>query len=356
MRRGALQKVHILGGGISGLACAYYLKQKSPQIKTIIYEATSHAGGRAFSRYDKEWDEELDNATHGILGANREILRFYRGRENVFRIPFYDFSEQKLSYNPLRFVRHILLSMFNTAAEKIDRHSLWTVAAALFPYTPLQTRLFYSGNNLTPDLVDSFLPFIDELKTGWRLKRAEGKDRIEKLVFNQGEITVGSDEKVISALDSRAYHKIFGGEVFEYNRIVNVFYHVSTRLWLPGEKGVLGLINTQADWVFVNKNTLAVTISNFQGKIGNKEEFARRIWLGINALRNQTPFFLPAYRVRDYKFATIAQDKKNNAKRPRNCRTKYANMMLAGDWTLKNYPCCLNGAVLSARRAVKAVL
>lgn len=356
MKRGAVQKVHILGGGIAGLACAYYLRQKSPQIRTVVYEAAPHVGGRAFSRYDKEWEIELDNAAHGILGANREIRRFYRGRENVYRIPFYDFSKQKLSYNPLRFMRHILLSVFNTAAEKLDWRSLGKVAAALFPYTPWQTRLFYSCNNLTPDLVSSFLPFVDELKTGWRLQKTEGKGRIEKLVFNRGEVTVAQDEKIISALDSRAYHKIFGGNVFEYNRIVNVFYRVSTRLWLPGEKGVLGLVNAQADWAFVSGNTLAVTISNFQGKIGNKEDFARRIWLEINALRNQTPFFLPAYRVRDYKFATIAQDQKNNAKRPQNCRTDYDNMMLAGDWTLKNYPCCLNGAVLSAKRAVKNLL
>lgn len=46
MKRGAVQKVHILGGGIAGLACAYYLRQKSPQIRTVVYEAAPHAGGR----------------------------------------------------------------------------------------------------------------------------------------------------------------------------------------------------------------------------------------------------------------------------------------------------------------------
>ena len=187
------------------------------------------------------------------------------------------------------------------------------------------------------------------------MQQAAGEKQIEKLCFNRGEILAGKNDKIVSALDSRAYQKIFGGEVFDYNRIVNIFYRVSTRLWLPGKKGVLGLVNAKADWIFAGKDTLAVTISDFHGEIGDKNEFARHIWLEINALRNQTPFFLPDYRIRDYKYATIAQDKENNAKRPQTCRTKYANMVLAGDWTLKNYPCCLNGAVLSARRAVKTL-
>lgn len=355
MIRAPVQTIHILGGGIAGLACAYYAKQKSPQSRVILYEAAARPGGRAFSCRDKGWNIELDNAAHGILGANREVLRFYRGKENVRRIPFYDFADKKLSCNPFRFCRHILLSVFNTPAEKISARCLWRVASALFPFMPRQTRLFYSQNNLTPDLIASFLPYVDELKTGWKLQQAVGEKQIEKLCFNRGEILVGKNDKIVSALDSRAYQRIFGGEVFDYNRIVNVFYRVSTRLWLPGEKGVLGLVNAKADWIFAGKNTLVVTISDFHGEIGDKTEFARRIWLEINALRNQTPFFLPDYRIRDYKYATIAQDKKNNAKRPQNCRTKYTNMVLAGDWTLKNYPCCLNGAVLSARRAVKAL-
>ena len=138
----SVQTIHILGGGVSGLACAYYAKQKSPQSKIIVYEAAARPGGRAFSCRDKGWNIELDNAAHGILGANKEVLRFYHGKENVRSIPFYDFADKKLSYNPFRFCRHSLLSVFNTPAEKIRPGCLWRVAAALCPLMPRQTRLF----------------------------------------------------------------------------------------------------------------------------------------------------------------------------------------------------------------------
>ena len=42
---GASHDVAILGGGITGLACAYYLTRELPRAKVTIYEASDRIGG-----------------------------------------------------------------------------------------------------------------------------------------------------------------------------------------------------------------------------------------------------------------------------------------------------------------------
>ena len=44
--------------------------------------------------------------------------------------------------------------------------------------------------------------------------------------------------------------------------------------------------------------------------------------------------------------------KKNNLQRPQNALTEYPNVFIAGDWTMKDHPCCMETAVKSAKRAV----
>lgn len=41
----ASQDVAVLGGGITGLACAYYLTRELPNAKVTLYEAKDHIGG-----------------------------------------------------------------------------------------------------------------------------------------------------------------------------------------------------------------------------------------------------------------------------------------------------------------------
>ena len=61
---------HIIGGGIAGLTCARILKQKHPEIRSVVYETAETLGGRARSYNDAEFGCKLDIGTHVIIGAN----------------------------------------------------------------------------------------------------------------------------------------------------------------------------------------------------------------------------------------------------------------------------------------------
>lgn len=66
--------VHVIGAGISGLACATRAAQSGVQV--ALYEAAGHAGGRARSFHDESLGCVIDNGNHLLLGAN-ESTRAY---------------------------------------------------------------------------------------------------------------------------------------------------------------------------------------------------------------------------------------------------------------------------------------
>lgn len=350
------QKVHILGGGIAGLACAYFIKKKTPKTQVVIYEAASHLGGRCYSFYDSHLEMPLDNATHGILGANRDIRQFLSAAKFDKKIPFLDFQNQQLSFTSWKFRELIGRSIFNTAPDSLDLATKLQTAWQLFPFGRRQTQFYFSKQDLSSNLIQNFRPEKNDIRLGWKLKSFTVQDgKLSSLLFNKGEVKINPGEKIISTLDAYNYQKIFGGYEFEFNRIINIFYKTSVKLVLPGGQDLLGLTGTLADWLFVGKNLLAATISNVQKLDLSPDELARSLWKEICLIRGVEAAFMPAYRVVDYKRATIAQDKANNARRPSSAKSAYANLRLAGDWTLKNYPCCLDGAVKSALRAVKSL-
>lgn len=66
--------VHVIGAGISGLACAS--RAALSGVNVALYEAAGHAGGRARSFHDESLGCVIDNGNHLLLGAN-EATRAY---------------------------------------------------------------------------------------------------------------------------------------------------------------------------------------------------------------------------------------------------------------------------------------
>ncbi|MFV3076955.1 hydroxysqualene dehydroxylase HpnE [Niveispirillum fermenti] len=65
---------HVVGAGLSGLACATRLATAGHTV--ILYEATDHAGGRCRSWHDTLLERIIDNGNHLILGANQECMTY----------------------------------------------------------------------------------------------------------------------------------------------------------------------------------------------------------------------------------------------------------------------------------------
>ncbi|MEI8393720.1 MAG: hydroxysqualene dehydroxylase HpnE [Rhodospirillaceae bacterium] len=66
--------VHIIGAGLSGLACAVGLLGRGRRI--ALYEAAPNAGGRCRSFFDRALGRDLDNGNHLMMSANRAVLSY----------------------------------------------------------------------------------------------------------------------------------------------------------------------------------------------------------------------------------------------------------------------------------------
>lgn len=342
---------HIIGGGVAGLTCAKNIKSKNQHSKVIIYEAAKHFGGRCYSFYDKYLEREIDNATHCIVGANSNIAHLIQNKKWHKKIGFYDIEKQDLSTKISRFKNHILLSIFNTKTEEICKKLIRNVVWKLFPFLSFNTKLYYSQNSLSQDLIEPLTKFADEIHLNHILKSFENNQgRITKLIFNKKEIIIKDNDIVISAMDAYNYGKIFGGNKFEYNEIINIFYRTSQAITLPQKQSFLGVIKGQIDWIFVNKDILSVTISAANNIKIKDDELARQAWIEVRGISGRKAAFVPPYRVIRNKKATIKHDEKNQALRPQNNKTAYSNLFVVGDWTYNQLPCCLEAAVLSAKK------
>lgn len=340
---------HIIGGGISGLSAAKFIRKKYKNAHIIIYEAAAHLGGRCFSFYDNKLQRNIDNATHAVLSANTEVKKLLKN-EKFYKEAFF-LKDKKIHSRYWQELPLLLVSIFNTEPKKIAKSLLFSLACKLFPFFPMQRKIYFSQGNLSDKLITPLSGYADEIKTGWKLQSFTTKeDKINSLKFNQEEIELSKDDIVISALDAHQYQQIFNGPKFEFNQITDIYFRTSVPLTLPNNIPFLGTSDNLTDWIFINQDIVAVTISNSQNIKLIDDELARAVWQEVRSVNGLIPAFLPPYRVLKHKRATIKQDKKNQILRPKSAQTQYKNLFLCGDWTMKDYPCCLEAAIQSGKR------
>ena len=322
---------HIIGAGISGLSAAKSIKEKYPNCKVVVYEAANHCGGRCYSFYDKKLQLEIDNATHVILKANQNILSLLGDvsfRKNIYRNKW----------------RLALKSSFNTASKDVPFSALLNVFTKLFPFTISKLGIYFSQNDLSKTLIEPLQKYADEIKLGFVLKGFKQRDgRIISLEFNDGkQIKIGAKDVVISAMDAWNYHKIFNGPEFEFSQITNIVYSVDTPISLPNKMDYMAAEGAGIDWLFLSRDTLTAVVSD-----AKQPQDAVETWLKIREICGWTIPFIPDFQVLNYPRATIKQDRKNNAKR--NAQSAFSNLRIIGDWTMKDWPCSLEAAVISGK-------
>jgi len=66
--------VHVVGGGIAGLAAAVRLSSRGR--KVIVHEAAGHLGGRCRSFFDESLGARIDNGNHLLLSGNDAVMAY----------------------------------------------------------------------------------------------------------------------------------------------------------------------------------------------------------------------------------------------------------------------------------------
>ena len=192
------------------------------------------------------------------------------------------------------------------------------------------------------------------MRFGDRLKaiRLDG-ERAVALDFDRTQQELGSDNSVILGVPPWIAKDLLPGLTTpdEFRGILNVHFQIAPP---RGQPAILGVVNAEIEWLFAFEDRLSVTISNADRLIDRpRDELAARIWREASALTGLPPD-PPPWQIVKEKRATFAATPAQNAKRPES-RTRWDNVVLAGDWIQTGLPATIEGAVRSGYKAASII-
>jgi hydroxysqualene dehydroxylase len=408
--------VHIIGAGIAGLSAAVRLVDSG--LTVIVHEAASFAGGRCRSYLDPTLGLVIDNGNHLLLSGNHEALDYLDriGARDTLHDPgaaVFDFADLKSGerwrldlsegripwwlFNPKKRVPGTTFGEYFAPLGVFMKGRSATVGEAMDCGGPLYERLWrplltsalntdppessaaltaallretlaaggkachplFAGHGLASSFIDPALAFLaargSAIRFGDRLRtiRFEG-DRAVALDFDRAQEELGAEDSVILGVPPWIAKDLLPGLTApdEFRGILNVHFQIAPP---RGQPAILGVVNAEIEWLFAFPDRLSVTISNADRLIDRpRDELAAKIWQEAAALTGLPPD-LPPWQIVKEKRATFAATPAQDAKRP-DARTRWTNVVLAGDWVQTGLPATIEGAVRSGYKAASIVV
>ena len=301
-----MPSVHVIGAGLSGLACAVAVARAG--MRVVVYEAAAHAGGRCRSFQDESLGCMLDNGNHVVLGGNEATLSYLDAIGSRDRLsdvspaafPFLDLRTRQrwmLRPNPglvpwwvivpgrrvpdtrvsdylgvLSLARAgaadsvadcvgvtgalyeklwqpMTQAVLNTDATEASARLLWRVVAAIFLKGESAARPCLFPFGLSPTLIDPAFATLRaadaELRLRARLRAFDVHEkRVFGLQFTGGRVALGPDDVVVLAVPPDAASDLLPEiSVPSGSRaIVNAHFRPAERIRLPGGLSFLGII------------------------------------------------------------------------------------------------------------------
>jgi squalene-associated FAD-dependent desaturase len=408
--------VHIIGAGIAGLSAAVRLVDVG--LTVIVHEAASFGGGRCRSYLDPTLSLVIDNGNHLLLSGNREALDYLDriGARATLRDPgaaVFDFADLKSGerwrldlsegripwwlFDPKKRVPGTALGQYFAPLAVFMKGRSATVGEAMDCGGPLYERLWrplltsalntdppessaaltaallretlaaggkachplFAAHGLARSFIDPALAFLaargSAVRFGDRLRtiRFEG-ERAIALDFDRAQQELGAADSVILAVPPWIAKDLLPGLTApdEFRAILNVHFQIAPPL---GQPAILGVVNAEIEWLFAFPDRLSVTISNADRLIDRpRDELAAEIWREVVAL-TELAGDMPPWQIVKEKRATFAATPAQDAKRP-DSRTRWGNVVLAGDWIQTGLPATIEGAVRSGYKAASIVV
>ncbi|MCF8499737.1 MAG: hydroxysqualene dehydroxylase HpnE [Rhodospirillum sp.] len=412
------RRVHVIGGGMAGLACAVRLTANG--VPVSLWEGAGQAGGRCRSFHDALLDRHIDNGNHLLLSGNRAVRDFLatigapdalRGPERA-SFPFLDLATaERWTVVPSagifpwwlfsrrtripgtnirdylagarlawakpgdtiaslfdtgsalykRFWAPLTIAVLNTDPKEAAAELLWPVIQETFGKGEAACRPRYAPDGLSTAFVDPALAWLEQKGAEVTLKRRlsglvlEG-DRVTALDFGAARIALGEGDPVVLALPPAGVAKLLPELALpdQYRAIVNVHYRLDHAP--KGFVSPLGILGGTAEWLFVRGDVASVTVSaaDALAEVG-EPEIITRVWRDVAQALGLNPDRPPLIaRVIKEKRATFAQTPGQVTKRP-GAGTRWRNLALAGDWTNTGLPATIEGAMRSGEVAAEVL-
>jgi squalene-associated FAD-dependent desaturase len=416
MRTG-LGTVHVVGGGLAGLAAAVKLAAEGREVR--LYEAGRYAGGRCRSYLDAELGCRIDNGNHLLLAGNHRALSYLErigaldtlegppeavfpfidaktGRRWTLRpnrgvFPWWILSTKRRvpvtratdylavlalrSADPSATVVEALdrkervfrylweplaVAALNTSADRASARLFWRILRETLGRGGAACRPLVPCHGLSETFVDPALSRLRaqgaEICFGARLRALLfAFDHVTELVFDTGPVGLGGSDSVILAVPAAVAARLVPALTVPdvYSPIVNAHFRCAVP---AGSPYFIGMIGGAAEWIFRKPEGLSVTVSAAGRAVDQPPEELRELLWRDAALAYRLPVDpVPAVRIVKERRATFLASPAQLLRRPAPT-TRWKNLLLAGDYVDTGLPAAIEGAIASGFTAAERAL
>lgn len=410
------RRAFVIGAGVSGLAAATQMAARGMAV--TVFEAAGQAGGRCRSYYDPAMDQVIDNGNHLVLSGNGAVVRYLEriGARNALAgprraaFPFTDLKTDtrwvlRLNGGPLpwwiaskarrvpgtkpsdyfaygklmfagrkatvaetvpvkgalwdRLMRPLLLAALNTEPESGSAQLAGQIMRETLARGGRACRPRIATPTLGAAFIDPALAFLEKkgatVEKGKRLRNLVlGHRGALALEFSDATVPLNERDMVVLAVPPWVAKELVPDLTVptEFCAIVNAHFRFPAPKEVPPIMGVVGGL---VEWIFAFEDRISVTVSGADAIVDrDREELARIMWDEVcRALRIDAE--LPTWQVVKEKRATFAATPGEDMKRPP-AKTRWRNLVLAGDWTDTGLPATLEGAIRSGDAAAALAL
>jgi squalene-associated FAD-dependent desaturase len=407
--------VYVIGAGLAGLSAAIALAGGGERV--VVLEAAAQAGGRCRSYVDRQLGMTIDNGNHLVLSGNRAVQAYlaeigasdrlsgpadaviafadlmtgdqWAVRLNEGFIPWWILDSRRRTpgtsatdylglaglWSPPAgrridqvisckgslwrgLMQPFLLAVLNTEPEAGDARLASAVIRETLAVGGQACRPRIAWPTLAGAFVDPAVAHLErrggQVRLGQRVRRLGLEaGRLTSLSLGEEEIALGPDDAAVLAVPPWVAQDLLPGleAPDEFRGILNAHFRIAPP---AGAEPMVGLIGATAEWVFAFEDRISVTVSAADRLLDmDRESLAAQLWADVARLHRLPPE-LPPWQIVKEKRATFAATPEQNAKRP-GARTRWPNLVLAGDWTDTGLPATIEGALRSGRTAAGLV-